>query len=319
MAGAEPQIDLQNFSIPPAGSLDMDDLIDLYESIRPWLPTPRPADTRRADRMGAVLDHVDALLLDGFGVLNVGWDPIDGIHEFLETAAARGVALMVLTNGAGQRADATWQKYRGWDLPLARNQVVSSRDALAAEIDRLAAGKRLGVIGAGVRPFGRPDELTMNDPDRLFAEAECFAFLGSGDWQEADQSRLESALRQPGRALFVANPDIGAPLDAQFSTEPGYWAVRAMQATGIRPQWFGKPHPVAFDIALAQLQQVYDRPFARDRVAMVGDSLHTDVLGASAAGLQSVLLTDYGLFRDGGAEAMIRRCGIAPDWMIARL
>jgi len=92
-----------------------------------------------------------------------------------------------------------------------------------------------------------------------------------------------------------------------------------MQATGIRPQWFGKPHPVAFDIALAQLQQVYDRPFARDRVAMVGDSLHTDVLGASAAGLQSVLLTDYGLFRDGGAEAMIRRCGIAPDWMIARL
>ena len=51
MAGAEPQIDLQNFSIPPAGSLDMDDLIDLYESIRPWLPTPRPADTRRADRM----------------------------------------------------------------------------------------------------------------------------------------------------------------------------------------------------------------------------------------------------------------------------
>ena len=52
---------------------------------------------------------------------------------------------------------------------------------------------------------------------------------------------------------------------------------------------------------------------------MVGDSLHTDVLGASAAGLQSVLLTDYCLFRDGGAEAMIRRCGIAPDWMIARL
>ena len=89
--------------------------------------------------------------------------------------------------------------------------------------------------------------------------------------------------------------------------------------SGIRPQWFGKPHPVAFDIALAQLQQVYDRPFARDRVAMVGDSLHTDVLGASAAGLQSVLLTDYGLFKDGGAEAMIRRCGIAPDWMIARL
>ena len=319
MAGAEPQINLQNFSIPPAGSLDMDDLIDLYESIRPWLPTPRPAVTRRADRMLAVLDYVDALFLDGFGVLNVGLAPIDGIHDFLETAAARGVALMVLTNGASHEADVTWQKYRGWELPLARNQLVSSRDALAAEIDRLTSGKRLGVIGAGVQPFGRPDELTMNEPDKLFAEADCFAFLGSGSWLEVDQRRLESALRQPGRALFVANPDIGAPYDGQFSTEPGYWAVRAMQTTGIRPKWFGKPHPAAFDIALAQLQQVYGRPFARDRVAMVGDSLHTDVLGASAAGLQSVLLTDYGLFREGGADAMVRRCGITPDWMIARL
>ena len=319
MVASAPASDFNAFDIPAAGTMDMQDLINVYEVLRPWLPAPRPAEARHTDRLVDILDHVDALILDGFGVLNVGWDPIDGIHDFLETAVARGVALMVLTNGAGQRADATWQIYRGWDLPLARNQVVSSRDALAAEIDRLAAGKRLGVIGAGVRPFGRPDELTMNDPDRLFAEAECFAFLGSGDCQEADQSRLESALRQPGRALFVANPDIGAPLDGQFSTEPGYWAVRAMQATGIRPQWFGKPHPAAFDIALAQLQQVYDRPFARDRVAMVGDSLHTDVLGASAAGLQSVLLTDYGLFKDGGAEAMIRRCGIAPDWMIARL
>jgi ribonucleotide monophosphatase NagD (HAD superfamily) len=52
---------------------------------------------------------------------------------------------------------------------------------------------------------------------------------------------------------------------------------------------------------------------------MVGDSLHTDILGASAAGLQSVLLTDYGLFRDGGAPAMIRRCGIIPDWIVAGL
>ena len=319
MAAAAPETDLQTYKIPPAGTLTMADLIDVYESIRPWLPVPRPTETRRAERLHAVLDHVDALLLDGFGVLNVGGDPIDGIHAFLETAQARGVALMVLTNGAGQGADASWNKYQGWHLPLARNQVVSSRDVLSQEIERIAAGKRLAVIGAGVMPFGHDGELTMDDPQLLFAEAECFAFMGSGDWNDQDQQQLEAALRQPGRALFVANPDIGAPLGDRFSTEPGYWAVRAMQATGIRPQWFGKPHASAFDIALAQLENVYGRSFARRRVAMIGDSLHTDVLGASAAGLQSVLLTDYGLFRDGGAEVMIQRCGIAPDWMIAGL
>jgi ribonucleotide monophosphatase NagD (HAD superfamily) len=116
----------------------------------PGFRPPRPAEARHTDRLVDILDYVDALILDGFGVLNVGWDPIDGIHDFLATAAARDVALMVLTNGAGQGADASWQKYRAWDLPLARNQVVSSRDALEADIDRLAADKRVGVIGGGV-------------------------------------------------------------------------------------------------------------------------------------------------------------------------
>ena len=319
MADSASASDLNAFDIPAAGTMDMQDLINVYQVIRPWLPAPRPADTRHKDRLVDVLDHVDALILDGFGVLNVGWDPVDGIHDFLATAAARDVALMVLTNGAGQGADATWQKYRDWDLPVARNQVVSSRDALEADINRLAAGKRVGVIGGGVRPFGLAGEVTMAAPDQLFAEAEIFAFLGSGMWGEAEQQQLEQALRQPGRMLCVANPDIGAPLGDQFSTEPGYWAVRAMQATGTRPLWFGKPHLPAFEIALARLQDVYGRPFDRHRVGMVGDSLHTDVLGASAAGLQSVLLTDYGLFRDGGTAAMIRRCGITPDWVVATL
>ncbi|HBP73086.1 MAG TPA: hypothetical protein DD665_05875, partial [Alphaproteobacteria bacterium] len=277
MADSASASDLNAFDIPAAGTMDMQDLINVYEVIRPWLPAPRPADTRHKDRLVDVLDHVDALILDGFGVLNVGWDPVDGIHDFLATAAARDVALMVLTNGAGQGADATWQKYRDWDLPLARNQVVSSRDALEADINRLAAGKRVGVIGGGVRPFGLAGEVTMAAPDQLFAEAEIFAFLGSGMWGEAEQQQLEQALRQPGRMLCVANPDIGAPLGDQFSTEPGYWAVRAMQATGTRPLWFGKPHLPAFEIALARLQDVYGRPFDRHRVGMVGDSLHTDV------------------------------------------
>ena len=30
---------------------------------------------------------------------------------------------------------------------------------------------------------------------------------------------------------------------------------------------------------------------------MVGDSLHTDILGGAAAGMTTVLITDHGLFR----------------------
>ena len=92
-----------------------------------------------------------------------------------------------------------------------------------------------------------------------------------------------------------------------------------MQATGVRPYWYGKPYPDAFDLVLARLESTQGRSFDRRRVAMVGDSLHTDILGARAAGLQAVLLTGYGLFSDGGAHDTIRACGIVPDWIVATL
>ena len=111
----------------------------------------------------------------------------------------------------------------------------------------------------------------------------------------------EAALSRGDVDLLVGNPDISAPLGGAFSAEPGYWALRAMQATGVRPYWYGKPYQDAFDLVLARLESTQGRSFDRRRVAMVGDSLHTDILGARAAGLQAVLLTGYGLFSDGGA------------------
>ena len=49
---------------------------------------------------------------------------------------------------------------------------------------------------------------------------------------------------------------------------------------------------------------------------MVGDTLHTDILGGAAAGLTTILVTNHGLFRDGGADAAIARTGITPDIVV---
>ena len=239
--------------------------------------------------------------------------------ETIEAAAVQEVAVTVLTNGAGQGADASWAKYRDWGLPIARHQVVSSRDALEAALPEVVGSRHVASLGPMARQLGIAGELTFAaDPD-LFERADCFAFLGSAGWDEALQARLESALSRGDVDLLVGNPDISAPLGGAFSAEPGYWTLRAMQATGVRPHWYGKPYPDAFDLVLARLESTQGRSFDRHRVAMVGDSLHTDILGARAAGLQAVLLTGYGLFSDGGAHDTIRACGIVPDWIVATL
>ena len=313
-------VSLAGLSIPAPDAIALDDIIAMYEALRPYMPpaVPPPA-TRRVDRLVDILPHVDALILDGFGVINVGASVIDGIHDVLQMAAARDIAVMVLTNGAGKGAQASWTKYRDWGLSITRQQVVSSRDSLEAALPMVAAGRIVAPLGPAARPLDIGTELTLADDPDLFERAECFAFLGSAGWDDTLQTALEGALARGGRDLLVGNPDISAPLGGVFSAEPGYWAVRAMQATGIVPRWYGKPHAAAFDRVLDRMEQVHGRQFQRRRVAMVGDSLHTDILGARAAGLQAVLLTGYGLFCDGGAHDMIEACGIAPDWIAATL
>lgn len=312
---------LAGLSIPAPESITLDDIIAMYEALRPHMPPAMSSGVppREISRLVEILPHVDALVLDGFGVINVGASLIEGIHEFLEMAAARDIAIMVLTNGAGQGAEASWAKYHDWGLPITRPQVVSSRDALEADLPVVASGRVVASLGPAARPLGGENELTLADDPDLFDRAESFAFLGSAGWDDGLQAMLESALARDGRDLLVGNPDISAPLGGHFSAEPGYWAVRAMQATGIVPRWYGKPHRAAFDLTFAKLQQVYGRRFDRNRVAMVGDSLHTDILGARAAGMQAVLLTGYGLFSDGGAHDMIAKCAITPDWIAATL
>ena len=54
----------------------------------------------------------------------------------------------------------------------------------------------------------------------------------------------------------------------------------------------------------------------RERVAMVGDGLYTDVLGGLAAGLGTVLVTDHGLLKSLDWRAAIARSGIVPDYVI---
>ncbi len=61
------------------------------------------------------------------------------------------------------------------------------------------------------------------------------------------------------------------------------------------------------------------QPLHRKRIAMVGDSLHTDILGGNAAGMTSVLVTDHGMFRSRAALPYCTACDIHPDWVVNSL
>ena len=75
--------------------------------------------------------------------------------------------------------------------------------------------------------------------------------------------------------------------------------------------FFGKP----FDNAFAEVRKTLSG-FEPARCAMVGDTLHTDILGGAQCGWRTVLVTDHGILKGQDVEAAISRSGIRPDFIV---
>jgi len=304
----------------PHMPMDLARCLAVYETLRGVTPAPVPKAMRRTARLRELFDQLDAVLLDGFGVLNVGAEAVPGSDKMLAAAAAEEVAVMVVTNGASRPKRFTGDKYRQFGLVLDDRQIVSSRDALLDWLDHGAGpGLTIGVVDSfAIAPDSGRHVFIALDPanPRAWQQVDAIAFFGAVDWDLRWQAALEDAV-QTGVQLFVANPDVAAPHADGFSFEPGYWTAAARGIAGDQIRWFGKPHAPVFDLAIRKLEEYTGRSnWNRKRIAMVGDSLHTDILGGNAAGLMTVLVTDHGMFRDGGAEAAISSTGITPDVIV---
>lgn len=284
---------------------------------RAHLPTPlRQGQGVEADSLTALVDRYDAFILDGDGVIKVGAKLVPGISDAIGTLHAAGKTVMILTNSAGSPAHEIVERYVRMGLGVPNHLVVSGRDSIEAHI---AVQPRAGLWGVMATPDSRIDSLMLKaellcDDNSLYREADGFILLRSQTWNIDRHVRLAFALQRAPRPVLVANPDVSAPVpDASFPVQPGYWALRLEAETGVRTQGFGKPFAPAFELALARLGNAGVR---RDRIAMVGDGLFTDILGGLAAGLGTVLVTDHGLVNDFDWKAWLARIGITPDFVI---
>ncbi|MGD9293539.1 MAG: HAD hydrolase-like protein [Roseobacter sp.] len=285
-----------------------------YEDARARLPraTPGKPAPRRIGTLLDIADAFDVFLLDAFGVLNIGETAIDGVPERVRALQDAGKRIIVVSNAASVPRDALLEKYRRLGYEFAPHDIVTSRMATIAGLSD-ASDFLWGIMGLSQSPmddFSPLDWRLLEDDAQAYQQVEGFLLVGSGEWSQKRQDLLESALAHAPRPVCVANPDIVAPRETGFSTEPGYFAHKLAEHAGVSPTFYGKPFRNIYDLAFDVL-----RPVDRTRVAMVGDSLHTDILGAHTAGIASVLVSDYGFFAGEDALHAIERSGITPDFV----
>jgi HAD superfamily hydrolase (TIGR01450 family) len=285
------------------------DAFDAYEAIRHLLPAmPAPGPGRNIGSILEIVDRVDAFVFDAFGVLNVGDSPIPGAAERVAQLRASGKLVRVLSNAASYDRAAAFAKFARLGFPLAEDELITSRDAtLRAADDRL-----WGVIAATEDPLEDLPYpvLRLGDAAEAYDRADGIMFLSTSGWSEHRQALLQASLSRRHRPVLIGNADLVAPRETGLTLEPGHYARNLPGKVRL----FGKPFPDVYDLVTATLPGV-----PADRIAMCGDSLHTDILGAAAQGWRSVLVTADGLFAGEDTSPYERRSGIAPDWRVTRI
>lgn len=276
----------------------------------------------------SLVAQVDALFVDLHGVVHDGSRPFDGVIEALRELSAAGRRVFFLSNTSRIGADvAPSLAAMGIGAEL-YEAVISSgdvtREALLqrdpALFDLLPDSPRCVHVGETTYvPW--LFELGLSFVDDI-ADAD-LVVATTPPRHEAGLARVRQSLSPAaarGVPLVCTNPDRVIPTANGLVLGPGAVAAAYVEL-GARAFLYGKPHPPMYAAARRRLG---DTPATR--IVAIGDLLDTDIRGARAAGIASVLVTATGGHADAlGATpskaalaAAWDAAGIAPDMLLAR-
>lgn len=283
-----------------------------YQEIRNRFPEAEfPEQSQKIPHLGDVSDDIDAYVFDAFGVLNVGEATIPSAIDRVATLRAMGKQVRVLTNAASLTMAAAYDKFAALGYDFSVDEIVSSRQVL---IDALHKRKREGLWGCIAPAETNFDDLPVDavtfDPEHENLVG--VIFLKGAGWDAEKNKELTAWFRRHRVPFLVGNPDLVAPREDWFSIEPGAYAHDIADQAAGTPEFFGKPFGNAFDAVAVSLGM----DAARERILMVGDTLHTDILGGAAAGFKTCLVTSHGVLRDLDHMACIAESEIVPDYIL---
>ena len=296
---------------------DADWAFNAYEAVRARLPQARFATSyETVNTLSDIVDQFDTFLLDSFGVLNIGATAIPSALERIQELNALGKRIIIVTNAAGYPKHVQIARYKKLGFDFSADQIISSRGTALAAIAKTPSYK-WGLMAApefGLDELDHLDTVFLEEDASTYDAVDAFLLLGSSIWTETRQALLETSLKQNPRLVYVGNPDIVAPVESGLSRQAGHYAHRLADATGVVPQFFGKPFDNIFEQAFERLQGQYDPA----RTLMVGDTLHTDILGGRVAGVKTALISEYGALAATDVNVAINTSGIVPDFVVRR-
>ena len=227
-----------------------------------------------------VVEAHDLVMFDLDGVVYVGDEAVDGVAGRIDRIRETGTHVAFVTNNASRTPDKVAAKLAKVGVTASADDVVTSAQAAARVLaDEHGAGARILLLGgeglrvalveAGLEP--------VDDPDGAVA-----VVSGYGpDVRWRDIMRVSTLVRD-GLPYVASNTDMTIPTPYGLAPGHGVLVRTISEFAGVRPRVAGKPEK--------PLMEETVRRVGGERPLMVGDRLDTDIEGAHAIGVPSLLV-----------------------------
>jgi HAD superfamily hydrolase (TIGR01458 family) len=251
---------------------------------------------------------VRGVLLDLSGVLYVGGQPLAGALDALGRLRAGGLALRFVTNTTRSTRDQILAQLTGMGFGVDADEVFTA--PLAARAYLQARRLRPYLL---VHPnlFPEFEDLEEDAPNTVLV-----GDAGEG-FTYADMNRAFRLLMEGAPLVAMARNRYFQEADG-LSLDAGPFVAALEYAAGVEAVVTGKPAAEFFQAACASLG------CTPEDTVMVGDDVDADVNGATAAGLQGVLV-QTGKYRTGdeqhlnGPDAIVLPdVAAVADWLLER-
>ena len=225
-------------------------------------------------------DSHDLVMFDLDGVVYVSGHGIEGVAERIDQLRSRGTHVAFVTNNASRTPEQVAATMAKAGVHADESEVVTSAQAAARLLaDEHGAGAAVWLLGGpgleqallerGLRPVSEPDG----------AVAVVSGYGPDVRWKDIMRA---ATLVRDGLPYVASNADLTIP--TSYGLAPGHGVLVATIAgfAGVEPVVAGKPQRPLMDETV--------RRVGGERPLMVGDRLDTDIEGAHAIGVPSLLV-----------------------------
>jgi HAD superfamily hydrolase (TIGR01450 family) len=274
----------------------------------------------RIDSFLEVVSGFKAVFLDSYGVIKNYRGLIEGVQETLDFIQARGIEFRILTNDASRSQEQQAESFLRLGLKgIPAEKIVTSGMMAKQYLQLKIKGGKVAYLGTANAAHyimqANLESVAIADLDKHdLNDIQAMVFLDDEgfDWN-FDINRTVNLIRKKNMPIIVANSDNLYPVSHNdVSIATGGIAKLVESIINKKFIHFGKPDTQMFNFAFEDINRY--REYNKEEILMVGDTLHTDILGGNKFGIKTALVLS-GNTSASEMEMNIRSTGIIPDYI----